>query len=107
VEVTELDLKNRLRLAQLACVAAWSDVEVAASERAAVVGLCDRLGLQGEWRAKVMGWLDHGPPDLNPDDIPAAYRGLFLSVVEEVFAADGKVDPMENETLVLLRELLG
>lgn len=105
-DVMDLDMRTRKRLAQAACVAAWSDTDIAQQEREIVMDLCRILDLSERDTKEVQGWLQHGPPDLDPFDIRTEHRTIFLDVVNSVFAADGRIDPMESETLRLLKELL-
>ena len=46
--VPKLDRRDRKRLVQLACIAAWSDAAVAKEEGDFILDLCRRLGIEGE-----------------------------------------------------------
>ena len=107
MDLKELSLTTRQRLAEAACVAAWSDTRVVPEERAIIDTLCNKLALSDDFVRKVNLWLKHGPPDFDPFQIEAAHRDLFLNVVQDVFKSDGYIDPLESETYQLLVELLG
>lgn len=104
--VKQLAPRSRKQLIQLACVAAWSDLEVAEAERDVIVGLAADLGLTGDDMEDVRAWLDSPPPDFDPQDVPRRHRALFLDTLARVIAADGRIDPEECETLRILGELV-
>ncbi len=95
----------RRRLLQMACVAAWSDLDVADEERAVVMELAGDLALGDEGVRQARAWLDHAPPEFDPFEIPAKHRETFFEALRAVIEADGRLDPEECETLRLLREL--
>lgn len=101
----DMSSAQRLKLMQMACVAAWSDLAVQEQEKAVIMKLAQSLELPEGDRALVRLWLDHGAPEFDPYDIPRAHRGAFLDTVMQVVEADGTVDPEESETIRLLREL--
>jgi uncharacterized tellurite resistance protein B-like protein len=102
-----LDRRQRLKLMKFVCSFAWADLEVRDAERAFVVRMVERLGLDVEELEQVRGWLDHPPsPDsVDPMTIPEAHRKIFLEAIEGIIAADGEVSAEESETLTVLRDL--
>jgi uncharacterized tellurite resistance protein B-like protein len=102
----EMDLVTRRRLVQLACVAAWSDLHVAPEERRTVLQIASELALSDDDVARVQAWLDGPPPHLDPQQIPVEARAQFITALERVIAADGRLDPSECETLKLIKELV-
>lgn len=99
--------EQRLQLAHLACIAAWSNLEVRPEERAVVLDIAAHLQLGQEGVSKVEAWLADGPPDFDPYTIPREHREAFLQAFLEVATADGRIDLEESETIRVLRELLG
>ena len=100
---------DRLALLRFVCSFAWADLEVTREERAFVGELVMRLGIPEEERSQVRAWLAH-PPDpaeIDPLDVPAEHRRLFLQEARAVVEADGFVGPDELENFCLFRELLG
>ena len=97
---------DRMKLIQMACVAAWSDMDMAPEERTVVLELATRLALEGDELTTVEGWLKSPPPEFDPYTIPRAYREAFLSAMTKVAKADGRIDPEETETFRLIRELV-
>ena len=106
MSVEKLRKRDRLKLMQLACVAAWSDMSIQDEERRVVQKLAESLALGEEEMAFVERWLVAPPPDFDPYDIPFEHRGLFLKTIMDVVEADGRIDPEESETIRLLRELM-
>jgi len=98
--------RQRLELVQLACVAAWSNAEVNADERAAVRDLARHFGLTAAEQREVDRWLSEGAPDFDPYAIPHAHREADFRAVIEVVTSDGRLDPEESALLRVLRELL-
>ena len=101
-----MDAGTRKRLVQMACVAAWSDMDIAESERRVVLDLARDVDLPEDDLEEVMGWLKSPPPDFDPYDIPRAHRAAFLEALDDVVKADGRLDPEECETLRLIKELV-
>lgn len=101
-----MDAVTRERLVQLACVAAWSNFDVAPEERTVVLTLAADLALGERSMERVHRWLDEAPPYLDPQAIPVEHRAVFLSVLQEVIKADGRLDPEECETLRLIKQLV-
>ncbi len=99
---------ERLRLLRFVCSFAWADLEVTPGERAAIQGLVRRLRLSAAERAKVQEWLQVPPPaeDLDPTEIPADERRLFLDEVRRLVAADGRASDAERSSLKLFERLL-
>jgi uncharacterized tellurite resistance protein B-like protein len=107
--LNDLDHSARLRLLQFVCSFAWADLEVHPQERAFVMRLVRRLGLAESEERQVELWLEV-PPDpeaVDPTDIPATHRKVFLAAIDGVIAADGEIAPEERESLELLHQLLG
>lgn len=102
-----LDRSSRLRLLEFVCSFAWTDLEVTDAERAVVSRLVDRFEFDQEERRQVARWLESPPPaeDVDPLEIPAEHRSVFLDAVREVVGADG-VSQAEAETLALFEELV-
>lgn len=103
----QLTQQERLQLMRFVCSFAWADLEIQPKEREFVKKLVARLGLNDEERKQVQEWLKV-PPEadtLDPQQIPRAHRKLFLDTAREMIAADGKIDPEEEETLQLLEQL--
>lgn len=97
---------TRKKLVQMACIAAWSDLEIVESERQVIFDLATQLALPGETLEEVRAWLESPPPDFDPYEIPNEHRAAFLEAFLEVVTADGRIDPEESETIRLLRELV-
>jgi len=103
----QLTQQERLQLMRFVCSFAWADLEIQPKEREFVKKLVARLGLSDDERKQVQEWLKV-PPEadtLDPQQIPRAHRKLFLDTAREMIAADGKIDPEEEETLQLLEQL--
>lgn len=105
MHIEGMNLATRRKLVQMACVAAWSDMDVAESERGVVRALAHELGLGGDDLLTIEEWLKTPPPEFDPYEIPRAYREAFVDVLERVVVADGVIDPEECVTLALIREL--
>ncbi|MCA9650727.1 MAG: TerB family tellurite resistance protein [Myxococcales bacterium] len=90
------------------CSAAWADLEVQDDEKKVVERLIKTLDLEAD-RASIERWLRSPPPpeDVDPTRVPRQHRELFLEAVRAVFAADGVIDPKEQESFELLEQLLG
>ena len=105
MNVEGMSQSTRRKLVQMACVAAWSDLEVAEAEKGVVRALAFELGLGGDDLLTIEEWLKTPPPEFDPFEIPHAYRRDFVHVLERVVVADGVIDPEECVTLALIREL--
>jgi uncharacterized tellurite resistance protein B-like protein len=103
----KLDREERLQLMRFVCSFAWADLEVQDKERAFIRKMVDKLGLSREEKKQVEAWLDVPPPaeDVDPTRIPRAHRKLFLDAAKGIIAADGRLDPEEQENLALLEAL--
>ena len=103
-----LDRKTRLSLMRFVCSTAWADLEIRPQEREFVVRLVARMGLDGDEKRQVMGWLEVPPPpdEIDPMGIPRAHRDVFMEAIEAVVVVDGEVAPEEREHLDVLKELL-
>lgn len=101
-----MDDLTRERLVQLACVAAWSDLDVADEEREVVLALAAKLALGPKAMDRVQGWLNGPPPYLDPLAIPVEHRRTFIDTLKAVIKADGRLEPGECETLRLIEELV-
>lgn len=97
---------TRKKLVQMACVAAWSDLEIQDSERKVVFEIATQLALNAAELEEVKRWLDEAPPEFDPYDVPHEHRQAFLEAFLEVVTADGRIDAEESETIRVLRELL-
>jgi len=97
---------TKRRLMQLACVAAWSNMELVEAERDAVLQLAHEIDLAEGDLDLVKHWLREGPPDFDPYDVPHSHRQAFLEAFTRVVAADGRIDPEESEAIRLIRELV-
>jgi len=104
--ISHMNPDQRLQLVQLACVAAWSNLDVRPEERAVVLDIASTLDLPPGSDKLVECWLSDGPPDLDPYSIPREHRDSYLQAFLEVATADGRIDLEESETIRVLRELL-
>jgi uncharacterized tellurite resistance protein B-like protein len=104
----KLNREERLQLMRFVCSFAWADLEVHPREREFVLRLVQRLELAPEEAKQVQEWLVLPPPleTVDPMQIPAAHRKLFLAAIDGVIAADGAIAPEERESLRLLEQLL-
>jgi uncharacterized tellurite resistance protein B-like protein len=106
MKIAAMSHDTRKSLVQMACVAAWSDLEIQDQEREVVFDLATQLALGPEDIADVKKWLEVPPPDFDPYSIPREHRSAFLEAFLEVVTADGRLDPEESETIRVLRELV-
>ena len=104
--VADMSPPLRKKLLQMACVAAWTDLEVRAEERAVILDMARQWGLTGKDLQDVTKWLDKMPPDFDPFEIPSKHKREFLAAFLEVVTADGRIDPAESETIRVLRDLV-
>lgn len=104
----ELSREDRLRLLRFVCNAAWGDLEVQKEERAHVITLAERLGLDEDDMEHVHRWLKSPPPidSVDPTSIPEELRVLYLHEMEALFKADHVTTEEESDLLTLMRELL-
>jgi len=108
MSIRALASEERLRLLRFVCSFAWADLQVTEPERAAVGRLMARLGLQEQEARHVEEWLRVPPPpeDVDPTDVPAEHRRLFLDEVSRVAVAGGHLAEEERESLLLFERLL-
>jgi len=106
MDIETIPMSVRRNLLHAACVAAWSDLDVADVERELIMLLARELALGEADIAQVQRWTEAPPPDFDPYAIPSRYREPFIKTFIAVLVADGRVDPMESETVSLLQELL-
>jgi len=103
-----LSPSERLNLMKFVCSFVWTDLNVSQSERDLVMRMCGRLQLTEDETAQVQQWLALPPPieEVDPTAVPSEHRQLFLTTLEMVVQADGKVVPAESESLQLFRDLM-
>ncbi len=104
-DIARMDRETRRLLVQLACFAAWSDLEVHPREREVVLQIAMNLALEDELD-EVEEWLTHAPPEIDPNVIPRDQRQAFQDALVAVVLADGRVTPEESATVRLIREML-
>ena len=102
-----LEGSERLRLMKFVCSFAWADLEIRPEERAFVARLIRRLDLSDDEAEQVAAWLElpPRPESLDPTEIPAEHRRLFLDEIRGVIESDGDVAEEERENLALLQML--
>jgi uncharacterized tellurite resistance protein B-like protein len=105
----QLGKEERLQLMKFICSFVWADLRVHDKERNFVHKMVKKLSLGDKELALVERWLEVPPKphEVDPNQVPAAHRGLFLATIREVIEADGEVDPEEQINFALLEELLG
>jgi uncharacterized tellurite resistance protein B-like protein len=103
-----LERKERLRLMKFVCSFAWADLEVQPEERAFVAKMLTRLALDPEDREQVEGWLrvPPSPEAIDPTQVPADHREVFLDAIRGVIAADGEITAAECENFRLFQDLV-
>ena len=104
----ELPSEDRLRLMRFVCAFAWADLDIADTERDFVRSLISKMNLNEEEAAEVEHYLTvpPRPEDVDPTDVPAEHRQIFLTSILGIVGADGVVDEREVENLSLLEQLL-
>jgi len=104
----KLDRKERMRLMRFVCSFAWVDLEVQDAEKKFVHKMANKLGLTADEKLEVEEWLKVPPPidDVDPAEIPAAHRKMFVEAVSETIKADGVVSPEEDEMFQLFVQLV-
>ncbi|MFT4841867.1 MAG: putative tellurite resistance protein B-like protein [Planctomycetota bacterium] len=109
IRVMELSPSERMNLMKFVCSFAWTDLNVSQSERDLVMRISGNLQLTDAEAQRVKDWLDVPPPaeEVDPTSVPPAHRQLFLTTLEMVVQADGKVVAAESESLSLFRDLIG
>lgn len=103
-----LDRDQRLRLMKFVCSFAWADLEVQDAERRFIARMVRRLKLDPDEIALVEGWLQVPPPahEIDPSEIPASHRRVFLDAIRGLIEADGDVAEKEAESLALFEALV-
>jgi uncharacterized membrane protein YebE (DUF533 family) len=103
-----LNKEDRLQLMRFVCSFAWADLEITGREREFILRLVIRLGLEEEEQVQVAEWLEVPPraDDLDPADIPAEHRQLFLDAAKAMILSDGTIEDVEAENLIILDQLL-
>ena len=79
-----------------------------------LVESCPALQRRAGWQAlaespaEVEAWLKLPPPidQVDPTDIPAEHRRIFLQLVRELVEVDGQISSQERESFELLSDLL-
>lgn len=104
----KLDKKERMRLMGFVCSFAWVDLEVQDAEKKFVHKMANKLGLTSEEKLQVEEWLKLPPPidEVDPAQIPAAHRQMFVDAVGETIRADGVISPEEDEMFQLFVQLV-
>lgn len=104
----KLDRKERMRLMRFVCSFAWVDLEVQDAEKKFVHKMANKLGLTPEEKQQVEEWLKLPPPidEVDPAQIPASHRQMFVDAVSETIKADGVISPEEDEMFQLFVQLV-
>jgi hypothetical protein len=70
--------------------------------------LVRRLKLDEQEQDLVSGWLavPPRPEEVDPNQVPATHREMFLRAARDMISADGEISPEERETLELFERLL-
>lgn len=104
----QLDREDRLRLLRFVCSFAWADLEVQEAEKSFVLRLVQALELPPEdlHEVDMLLRVPPRPEDIDPLDVPAQHRAIFLETVRGLVMADGTVSEGEAETFELLEQLL-
>jgi hypothetical protein len=68
-----------------------------------------KLKLDDAGVEQVKQWLVVPPrvEEIDPNEVPAAHRKIFLEAARELASADGTISEEERENLSLLEQLLG
>lgn len=100
--------KDRLRLMKFVCSFAWADLEVKQAERKFIMKTTKKLHLEPGEVDQVKRWLEvpPRPEEVDPTEIPAAHRQLYLDTIRDVITSDGEVSRDEWENLALFEQLL-
>ena len=108
VMLSELDASERMLLLKFVCSFAWADLEIRGAERKMVKRLVKKLELSSTEAEQVEEWLKTPPTadEVDPNRVPRAHRKLFLDAARQMAAADGEIDPAEQENLELFEALL-
>lgn len=97
-----------MRLMRFVCSFAWADLEVKKTERALVLKMAKKLGLDEEELGQVKEWLQVPPraEDVDPQSIPGTQRKMFLDAARQMIAVDGDLDREEMESFAIFEQLL-
>jgi uncharacterized tellurite resistance protein B-like protein len=108
MKLKSLSRDDRMRLMKFVCSFAWADLHVHDKERAFVRKLVKQLKLDRDESDQVEGWLKlpPRPEEVDPAEVPAAHRELFLEATRDIIMADGEVHPEESISYDLLKQLL-
>jgi uncharacterized tellurite resistance protein B-like protein len=103
-----LTVSDRLELLKFMCAFAWVDLEVSEKERAFVKRILALANLGETDTQQVETWLQvaPSPASVDPKNVPAQHRRLFIEAIRAVVYADGKVDPEERAALDQLKAAL-
>lgn len=106
--IEQLSSDERLQLLRFVCSFAWADLEVRDQERTVVEKLIRSFNLDAEEQAEVERMLAHppAPEDVDPQEIPAEHREIFLEAVKAMIYSDGEISPIEAESFELLDQLI-
>ena len=106
--LNKLSRQDRLNLMKFVCSFAWADLHVQSEEREFVQKMVRRLELDDDDKKQVDSWLEVPPPpeDVDPSQVPAEHREIFLETIRALIAADSVFDPDEKENLKLFEMLL-
>lgn len=104
----EMPKAERLRLLKFVCSFAWTDLKITDGERSVIRQLVAAHKLDSDEQAQVAAWLEVPPAaaEVDPLDIPAEHRELFLEGARMIIVADGHVAPVERDVLHTFEELL-
>ena len=106
LRLKSLPRDERLLLLKFICSFVWADLEVDDAERLFVWDLVRQAGLHADEERLVQEWLRSPPADVDPAQVPAQHRRLFVEAAREAIEANGRVSEPERETLELLDQLL-
>ena len=104
----ELSPSERMNLMKFVCSFVWTDLNVSQSERDLVMRMCGSLKLNEDETSQVKKWLELPPPidEVDPTAVPSEHRQMFLTTLDMVVKADGKIVPAESESLQLFKDLM-
>ena len=87
----DLSRGERLDLVRFVCTFAWADLEIRPEEREFVASLIRRLELDPDEQRQVEGWLTlpPRPESIDPTQIPAEHRRLFVDSIRGIIEALG------------------
>jgi hypothetical protein len=90
------------------CSFAWADLKVSQQERRRIGDLVRRLGLSAAEASQVAAWIEVPPPaeEVDPEQIPARHRQMFLEEAKAIIEADGVMAESERDTYRLLEQMI-